>query len=123
MIFTTNVNGRYKDAVTVQKTVDSAVGELSSKSSHEATVAIYSSTAPKGHETDWNKTKQENAREFINNNVPVLVATKSFGMGIDKPNIRWTIHFGYPSSLEAFAQESGRSGRDTKDSYCIGFCR
>ena len=119
LIFTTNVNGRYKDAVTVQKTVDSAVDELSSKSSHEATVAIYSSTAPKGHETDWNKTKQENAREFINNNVPVLVATKSFGMGIDKPNIRWTIHFGYPSSLEAFAQESGRSGRDNKDAYCI----
>ena len=119
LIFTTNVNGRYKDAVTVQKTVDSAIGKLPGKSSHEGSVAIYSSTAPKGHETDWNKIKQENAREFISNNVPVLVATKSFGMGIDKPNIRWTIHFGYPSSLEAFAQESGRSGRDTKDSYCI----
>jgi ATP-dependent DNA helicase RecQ len=119
LIFTTNVNGRYKDAVTVQKTVDSAIGELSSKSSHKATAAIYSSTAPKGYETDWNKAKQENAKEFIDNKVPVLVATKSFGMGIDKPNIRWTIHFGYPSSLEAFAQESGRSGRDNKNSYCI----
>jgi ATP-dependent DNA helicase RecQ len=119
LIFTTNINGRYKDAVTVQKTVNGVMSESMTEPNEAGTVAIYSSTAPKGYESEWNKTKQENARKFIENEISVLVATKSFGMGIDKPNIRWTIHFGYPSSLEAFAQESGRSGRDNKDSYCV----
>jgi ATP-dependent DNA helicase RecQ len=119
LIFTTNINGRYKDAVTVQQTVSEAITESNPMLINIRNVALYSSTAPKGHESEWNKVKQDNARSFIENEISVLVATKSFGMGIDKPNIRWTIHFGYPSSLEAFAQESGRSGRDNKDSYCI----
>lgn len=52
--------------------------------------------------------------EFLENKLQLLVATKAFGMGIDKPNIRYTIHLNYPQSLEGYVQEAGRAGRDRK---------
>lgn len=51
---------------------------------------------------------------FRNNKSPLMVATKAFGMGIDKPNVRFTINMNYSSSLESFVQEAGRAGRDKK---------
>ena len=67
---------------------------------------------------DWNSYKRTTAKEFKTNHFPLLVATKSFGMGIDKPNIRYTIHYGLPFSVESFYQEAGRAGRDRQRAEC-----
>lgn len=56
----------------------------------------------------------ENLDKFRDNELPLMVATKAFGMGIDKPNVRFTVNMNYPSSLESFVQEAGRAGRDRK---------
>jgi len=67
----------------------------------------------------WKQTKTENQKAFKENKLQLMVATKAFGMGIDKPNIRYTIHYSIPISLEAFYQEAGRAGRDRKTALCI----
>lgn len=56
----------------------------------------------------------ENQDKFINNELNLMVATKAFGMGIDKESIRYTIHINYPGSIESYVQEAGRAGRDRK---------
>lgn len=65
-----------------------------------------------GDETD-NKS-MENLELFRTNKQPLMIATKAFGMGIDKPNVRFTVNLNYSSSLESFVQEAGRGGRDRK---------
>lgn len=73
----------------------------------------------RGDWTQWNAHKDRVQREFKKNRIQELVATKSFGMGIDKPNIRYTIHYAVPQSVEAFYQEAGRAGRNGIPQYAL----
>jgi ATP-dependent DNA helicase RecQ len=83
-------------------------------------VGTFSGSAPVNSSAIlWKETKVENQKNFKENRCQIMVATKAFGMGIDKSNVRFTIHYNIPTSLEAFYQEAGRAGRDKKRAICV----
>lgn len=110
IVFIPTVNGRHRnlrDTLTaVRRAIPRAVG--------------FASTAPRGwSRSEWTTEKDRNAQEFKQDGAAAIVATKAYGMGIDKPNIRWVVHFGLPQSIESFYQEVGRAGRDKQPAKSV----
>lgn len=125
IVFCPHVNGSY-GVYQVAQEIRRALPQFNSGGSPGSDrdwslVEFYSGESPKPLEMsdhEWAKRKADAQRRFKDGRIPLLVATSAFGMGIDKPNIRFTVHYVMAKSVEAFAQEAGRAGRDRHDAVC-----
>lgn len=118
IIFTPNVNGAY-GCYQVSNTLNTLYqnkvswfsGDIPKRDVYDEKTGKKIGTEPVMNRDEFNKYKIKVQKEFKDNKYQLLVATKAFGMGIDKQNIFYTFHYGLPSSVEALYQEAGRAGR------------
>lgn len=118
LIFTPNVNGAY-GCYQVSNTLNTLYqnkvswfsGDIPKRDVYDEKTGRKIGTEPVMNRDEFNKYKIKVQKEFKENQYQLLVATKAFGMGIDKQNIFYTFHYGLPSSVEALYQEAGRAGR------------
>lgn len=118
LIFTPNVNGAY-GCYQVSNTLNTLFqnkvswfsGDIPKRDVYDEKTGRKIGTEPVMNRDEFNKYKIKVQKDFKENKYQLLVATKAFGMGIDKQNIFYTFHYGLPSSVEALYQEAGRAGR------------
>ena len=115
IVFTPHANGAHG----VETIRDRLVSEFAGRGIRLHAVVFAGQPPDDGSGAAFALAKAAAADSFKDNKVPLLVGTKAFGMGIDKPNIRYTVHAGFPSSIEAFAQEAGRAGRNGEPAICV----
>ena len=110
IVFIPTVNGKHRSMDRTLSAVSPAI----------PTAVGFSTTVPKSRKKgEWDTERLCNAEWFKRDEAAAIVATKAFGMGIDKPNIRWIVHFGLPRSIEAFYQEVGRAGRNRQPAKSV----
>ncbi len=122
LVFTPNVNGAY-GCFQVSNTLNTLYqnkvswfsGDIPKRDVYDEQTGRKTGTEPVMQIDEFNKFKLQVQKDFKKDKYQILVATKAFGMGIDKQNIFYTFHYGLPSSVEALYQEAGRAGRWDKN--------